>query len=43
MLGEAGMFTAQKFESIRMGMNYPEAKYNAQFAINVMHWLSGLL
>jgi len=26
-----------------MGMNHPAAKRNAQFPLNVMHWLSGLL
>jgi hypothetical protein len=40
------MFTAQS--SIRdgavrsMGMNHPSASENAQFVLNVMHWLSGL-
>ena len=43
ILGEAGLFSAQKFGEMMMGMNYPPAKYNAQFALNVMHWLSGLL
>jgi hypothetical protein len=27
----------------RMGMNDPEASQNAQFVLNVLHWLSGLL
>jgi hypothetical protein len=27
----------------RMGMNDPEAGQNAQFVLNVLHWLSGLL
>jgi len=42
ILGEAGMFSAQEFGEIKMGMNYPPAKQNGQFALNVMHWLSGL-
>ena len=42
ILAEAGVFSAQKFGEIMMGMNYPPAKHNAQFALNVMHWLSGL-
>ena len=45
--GEAGMFTAQTQyrdgEVVRIGMSDPEAFQNAQFVLNVMHWLSGLL
>lgn len=47
MFGEAAMFTAQV--SVRdgvahpMGMNHPAAGENAQFVLNVMHWLSGML
>jgi hypothetical protein len=45
--GEAAMFTAQVSisgeERQLMGMNVPEAASNAQFLLNVMHWLSGLL
>ncbi|UCC28964.1 MAG: DUF4350 domain-containing protein [Phycisphaerales bacterium] len=43
--GEAGMFTAQLIgkERIPFGMNVPMAKDNAQFLLNVMHWLSGIL
>jgi hypothetical protein len=26
-----------------MGMNRPDAPENAQFLLNVMHWLSGLI
>jgi hypothetical protein len=26
----------------RMGMNHPDAVQNAQFALNVMHWLAGI-
>lgn len=47
VFGEAAMFTAQS--NVRrgvvrqMGMNHPAASENAQFVLNVMHWLSGLL
>jgi len=43
--GEAGMFTAQFISRNRIpfGMNVPEAKENAQFLLNVMHWLSRIL
>jgi len=45
VFGEAAMFTAQLAGPARMpmGMNHPLAKQNAQFALNVMHWLSGML
>ncbi len=45
VFGEAAMFTAQVSGPERrpMGMNHPEAPYNAQFVLNVLHWLSGLL
>jgi len=45
VFGEAAMFTAQYGGAERrpMGMNHPEAKQNAQFLLNVMHWLSGAL
>jgi hypothetical protein len=48
VFGEAAMFTAQTQvlgETVvyRMGMNDPEASQNAQFVLNVLHWLSGLL
>lgn len=47
LFGEAAMFTAQTHardgEVVRLGMNDPEAVHNAQFVLNVMHWLSGLL
>jgi hypothetical protein len=43
VLGEAGMLTAQIDEKGRaFGMNYPNND-NKQFALNIMHWLSGLL
>ncbi len=47
VFGEAAMFTAQT--SVRdgvvrrMGMNHAAATENAQFVLNVMHWLTGLL
>jgi hypothetical protein len=43
--GEAAMFSAQVAGQARrpMGFNNPEAAQNAQFVINVMHWLTGLL
>jgi hypothetical protein len=47
VFGEAAMFTAQSFVSdgvVRQaGMNHPSASENAQFVLNLMHWLSGLL
>ncbi len=47
LFGEAAMFTAQAHaqggDIVRLGMNDPEAAHNAQFVLNVMHWLSGLL
>ncbi len=47
VFGEAGMFSAQELtrdgELIRFGMNAPGAEQNAQFVLNVMHWLTGLL
>ena len=43
MFAEAAMFTAQLWGPKRepMGMNAPEASQNAQFVLNVMHWLAG--
>lgn len=45
VFGEAAMFTAQVSGPNRapMGMNHPEAADNAQFVLNVLHWLSGIL
>lgn len=44
VFGEAAMFTAKLFKNTKpMGMNHPAAKYNTQFLLNVMHWLSGQL
>jgi hypothetical protein len=45
VFGEAAMFTAQVAgpNQAQFGMNHPAAAQNAQFVLNVMHWLSGLL
>lgn len=45
VFGEAAMFTAQLAGPERRpaGMNDPTAPQNAQFLLNVLHWLSGLL
>ncbi len=45
VFGEAAMFSAQVSGPQRraMGMNAINAPRNAQFLLNVMHWLSGLL
>lgn len=42
VFGEAAMFSAQVTgKGARpMGMNHPEAPHNAQFVLNVMHWLT---
>lgn len=41
------MFSAQENtnngEVVHFGMNAPGAEQNAQFILNVMHWLAGLL
>jgi len=45
IFGEAAMFTAQTSVRngtvLQMGMNHPLAKENAQFVLNVLHWLTG--
>jgi hypothetical protein len=43
--GEAAMFSAQVAgpDRVRAGMNAPGAEQNAQFVLNVLHWLVGLL
>lgn len=44
--GEAAMFTAQVYgedQQHKMGMNHPGAVQNAQFVLNVLHWLTGVL
>ena len=45
ILGEAAMCTAQLAGRNKrpMGMNHPEATHNAQFCLNVVRWLDGLL
>ena len=45
VFGEAAMFSAQVTGPNRspMGMNAPVAKQNAEFLLNVMHWLTGLM
>ena len=47
VFGEAAMFTTQVIQhnghTIRFGMNHPDAAGNAQFVLNVLHWLSGQL
>lgn len=42
--GEAAMFSAQRAGANRepMGFNDPAAPQNAQFMLNVLHWLAGL-
>jgi hypothetical protein len=44
MLGEAGMLSAQVVgeQQVKFGMNRPGID-NRQLALNIMHWLSGLL
>jgi hypothetical protein len=43
VFGEAAMFTAQVAgpKQTKIGMNAPEAPENAQFLLNVVHWLTG--
>ena len=45
VLGEAAMFSAQLTGPNKrpMGMNSSDARENARFALNVLHWLSGAL
>lgn len=45
LLGEAAMCSAQLAGAPRvpMGMNMPFAAQNAQFCLNVVHWLAGLI
>jgi len=44
VFGEAAMFTARwTGQGGPMGMNHPLASENAQFVLNVLHWLSGLV
>ena len=45
LFGEAAMFSAQVAGANRrpMGMNAEGAEQNAQFVLNVLHWLSGVI
>ena len=43
VFGEAAMFSAQTSGPTRFGFNDPTAPQNAQFVLNTLHWLSGLL
>ncbi len=45
VFGEAAMFTAQVSGKgkRKVGMNHPAATQNAQFLLNVIHWLDGLI
>jgi hypothetical protein len=44
MSGEAAMFSAQVApDGSRYGFNNTNAPHNAQFVLNVLHWLSGIL
>ncbi len=40
IFGEAAMFTAQLIDQTPVGINAPEAKYNAYLLLNVFHWLA---
>ncbi len=44
VFGEAAMFSAQLAgpDKVPIGMNSPEARQNYRFALNLMHWLSGV-
>jgi hypothetical protein len=43
--GEAAMFSAQVSgpQRLPMGMNAPLAEQNAQFVLNVLRWLVGVI
>ena len=43
VFGEAAMFTAQRSGNNRFGMSDPQAPHNRQFALNLVHWLTGVL
>jgi hypothetical protein len=43
IFGEAAMFTAQLQGKNKMGMNTKSASQNAQFLLNTIHWLDGIL
>jgi hypothetical protein len=44
VFGEASMFTAQISENkMQIGFGYPHAGQNEQFALNIIHWLDGII
>ncbi len=43
LFGEAAMFSAQRQNGVTMGLNDPRAVGNAQFVVNLLHWLAGRL
>lgn len=43
VFGEAAMFTAQSQGARKVGMNAKSASQNAQFLLNTIHWLDGLI
>jgi hypothetical protein len=43
IFGEAAMFTAQLHGNSKMGMNVKSASQNAQFLLNTIHWLDGII
>jgi hypothetical protein len=43
VFGEAAMFTAQLQGKSKVGMNEKSASQNAQFLLNTIHWLDGIL
>jgi hypothetical protein len=43
VFGEAAMFTAQLQGKSEVGMNQKSASQNAQFLLNTIHWLDGIL
>jgi hypothetical protein len=42
VFGEAAMFTAQIANNVKVGINSEHAPQNAQFVLNVIHWLDNL-
>lgn len=45
LFGEGAAFAAQLegITSLKRGMNHPDAQQNAQFLLNIIHWLDGAL
>ncbi len=43
VFGEAAMFTAQLQGKNKVGMNQESAYQNAQFLLNTIHWLDGII